>query len=153
MSRVAKKTPKQRNLAGRSAKSTVMCGATFTSGPRGHLIMVGSILAATLLAPTEVSSDPGSKTRPAKTYYQGAFWSTQVHVGITSAGDGASVGPALGASFRLASILSLADLQLTVLGAKYMLARKNEAEVRVQRMSQPEGGSQEIGRASCRERV
>ena len=56
--------------------------------------------------------------------YQGAYWSLQAHGGYTAgpnSQEGDSVGPSIGVSVRLASIVSLADVQFTVLGSSYTL--------------------------------
>lgn len=57
--------------------------------------------------------------------YQGAYWGVQVHSGLVlrlDAGEDDGPGLAFGASARLASILSIADFQLTLLGSSYTAA-------------------------------
>ena len=59
---------------------------------------------------------------PAPPGYQGAYWAIQGHLGTTtglSSETGIEGGPSFGLSLRLASIVSIADVQLTVLGSTY----------------------------------
>ncbi|MGM0574563.1 MAG: hypothetical protein ACQEXJ_02345 [Myxococcota bacterium] len=70
--------------------------------------------------------------------YQGGFWAVQAHAGVlgrVEAGPDETVGPALGASLRLASILSIADVQATLLGGGYRTTSRAGGEVGVRRWS------------------
>ena len=96
--------------------------------------MVGGILTFGVWICSVATAGPPKKTPSANTHYQGAFWSVQAQVGIVAGGGASSTGPALGASFRIASILSLADVELGVLAARYALPDAG-TDLEVERMS------------------
>ncbi|MCB9788760.1 MAG: hypothetical protein H6744_18945, partial [Deltaproteobacteria bacterium] len=70
--------------------------------------------------------------------YQGAFWAIQAHTGLVMRRDprpGEGVGAALGGSLRLATVLSLLDIQASVFAARYETRALDDARVRVTRWS------------------
>ena len=88
---------------------------------------------------TMLASTGGATSQPTQSppIYQGAYWALQVHGGYTTGPDtqqGDSGGPSVGVSVRLASIVSLADVQLTVLGSSLNVSDQG-SDVDVLRLS------------------
>jgi hypothetical protein len=72
------------------------------------------------------------------TRYQGAYWGLQVHTGALYrmfARSGDLPGPLFGASARLASVLSIADLQLAALGGYYRASASDGTQADIGRVS------------------
>jgi len=70
--------------------------------------------------PAAPGAEPSGGAAPA--LYQGAFWGLQVHGGTlwrVQAGQGEAPGPVVGISGRVATLLSLVDLQLSFLAGRY----------------------------------
>lgn len=86
-------------------------------------------------APSEDSSGAPPKAAESLSY-QGSFWAVQLHGGTLlrrgRARDGA-IGPTAGVSARLATVLSIADLQATLLGGGYEAAAPDGPPVDVRR--------------------
>lgn len=79
--------------------------------------MVALLLSGPAGAATDGAAD--------KTPYQGAFWALQGEASMTlrrAAGEGESPGLSGGLSLRLATVLSLADIQVSLLGGSQALA-------------------------------
>jgi hypothetical protein len=78
-----------------------------------------------------------SEDEPAR--YQGSYWALQAKVGFAyrlNAGKGELPGPAVGASVRVATFLSLLDVELGVLASTYeAIAPEGAGRLRVQRLS------------------
>jgi hypothetical protein len=91
--------------------------------PASRTILCASLISLALL----VSPEARSKVDVSQdsSAYQGSYWSVQGHLGVTTGfedGHVESPGPSLGLSLRLASVLSLADFQLSALGSTYTAA-------------------------------
>lgn len=70
--------------------------------------------------------------------YQGAYWALQAHSGLVTRAaplPGETPGPLYGVSFRLASLLSLADVQASFLGSVYRTRAPDGRSVGVARWS------------------
>ena len=81
-----------------------------------------------------VESQPKAQPHP----YQGAFWGLGVHTGLVyrlNARSGDLPGPTVALSARIASILSLADFQLTAQGSTYTATSSLGEPVDVRRLS------------------
>ena len=65
--------------------------------------------------------------------YQGAFWGVQLHTGMVARGD--AIGPVGGLSMRLASFMSLADLELGALASHYTVTQDPKEEIAITRVS------------------
>lgn len=80
----------------------------------------------------------GDSTEDAPAPYQGAFWAVQLHSGVMfrhGAGPGESPAPVLGLSARVATLLSLLDVQLTWLTAAWEATAESHAPTHVRRHS------------------
>jgi hypothetical protein len=70
--------------------------------------------------------------------YQGAFWAIQAHTGLVFRRDprpDESIGPVLGGSLRLATVLSVLDIQGSVFAARYSTRAVDDSRVQVTRWS------------------
>lgn len=91
-------------------------------------------------AQTESASPTAEQTgAPEEPFrYQGAYWGVQLHGGIVHrqhSGPGETPGFVYGASFRIASVLSLADFQLTILRSAYDAGHPDGEPLSVGRIS------------------
>lgn len=92
-------------------------------------------------APSPAWADGGSLGSPADdppALYQGAFWAVQLHAGVVwrqDGGPGERPAPILGLSARIATLMSLLDVQLTWLTAAWEATADDHPPTHVRRHS------------------
>lgn len=100
------------------------------------LLALGPIAWADAVPPP-TGEDAAVDADPAR--YQGSYWALQAKAGVVyrlHAGEGELPGPAVGASVRVATFLSLLDVELGVLASTYeAVAPDGNGRLRVQRLS------------------
>ena len=102
---------------------------------RAQRLFLSSICFCLLVGTSHAATEPEQTKNT--THYQGAYWSLQGHAGYTMGlepDQSLEAGPTLGLSLRLASIISLADIQLSALGSSYQ-ATFNTGDEDVLRLS------------------
>ena len=105
---------------------------------RRRLIVVALAAIFVVLSPTARAADLSRDGRHGPYLYQGAYWGFQLHTGMVMRAAkraGNEPGPAYGLSARIASILSIADVQATAMGAHYWAKARDGRRVDVGRWS------------------
>jgi hypothetical protein len=95
----------------------------FATSTASRVILCASLVSLGLLSSPRASAKVDLSQDSSA--YQGSYWSVQGHLGLTTGfedGHVESPGPSLGLSLRLASVLSLADFQVSALGSNYSTA-------------------------------
>ncbi len=99
-------------------------------------ILVTALAAVALAAPLAQAQEPDEPAQ--RKPYFGGYWGLQAHTGLVvraDAAEGDTPGPALGVSARLASILSLADVQARLLASTYDATASDGRVAAVTRLS------------------
>ena len=103
-----------------------------------YVTLVPALCLVAALVTTSPARADGGDTGPPPYRYQGTYWALQAHTGVVARFDPLpreTPGPLYGASIRLASFLSLLDVQAGFLGSAYSTSALDGATVGVSRWS------------------